>query len=80
MSYAPAPMPDIFAPMSGAPSSVANPSVASPSVAKVVESASVDRAPMPDNSLDNLLPDEDEIDNKPAYLRRNSSKRNFLDI
>ena len=80
VSYAPAPMPDIFAPMSGAPSSVANPSVASPSVAKVVESASVDRAPMPDNSLDNLLPDEDEIDNKPAYLRRNSSKRNFLDI
>ena len=75
-----APMPDIYAPMSGAPSSSANPSVASSSVAKVVESASVERASVSDNNLDNLLPDEDEIDNKPAYLRRNASKRNFLDL
>lgn len=76
----PAPMPDIYAPMGAVGAPGASHPAAASGIPKSSDSGVRERVPNSDSIVDNLLPDEDEIDNKPAYLRRNASKRNFLDF
>ena len=93
-SMQPGPMPDIYAPMAGPgePRAASNSGTVAAvgrdgmplNIGRDSAPLNVDRTLGMDNvsldkSLDDLLPDEEDID-KPAYMRRNSPKRNFLDM